>query len=186
MQKLKKRQLGITLLEMMITLAIAAILVTIVAPGAQSILQKNQIAAEINDVSAALQFARFQAIEQQRTTIVCPSSDYSQCDNDDWRLAKIVFTDANGNGRRDANEALLFSTQPMSSTNAMTGPDQSIRFDDFGGITAATSILLCPNNNNDELARQLDINLQGKVRLSRDTNNDGVHEDDAGNSLDCA
>lgn len=180
----KERQHGVTLLEMMVTLAIAAILLMAVAPNVQSILTKNKVSAEINEVSGILQFARYTAIDEQTTAVVCPSSDFTNCSND-WNAAKMVFIDANANGARDSAEMLLLTSQPISSTNTMSASENSIRFLDSGGVQAAINITLCPKSKDATFSRALFVSLQGRTRISVDNNNDGIHEDSAGVNLSC-
>jgi len=43
----------------------------------------------------------------------------------------------------------------------------------------------CPASRNARFARQLVVNATGRVRLSQDTDGDGIHEDSAGNPLHC-
>ncbi len=181
----KKRQAGVTLLEMLITLAIAAILLTLVAPNVQSILTRNKIAAEINEMSGLLQFARYTAIDEQITTVVCPSNDFSGCVND-WNAPKMVFIDEDGNNARDVNEPLLLSSQAISSSNEMTSTINVVQFLDSGAAAAGTMIRICPNSKDVEFARALFVTLQGRTRISADNvNNDGIHEDLANANLTC-
>ncbi|WP_395340946.1 GspH/FimT family pseudopilin [Ningiella sp. W23] len=180
-----KRQAGVTLLEMMITLAVAAILLTVVAPNIQSILTSNRITAEINETSALLQFARYTAIDEQSQVVVCPSSNFATCNND-WNNPKIVFLDLNGNGSRDGAEELLQSSQAISGGNKMTSSQNLVEFNESGGTTAAADIVLCPKNNDAKFARGLIVSLQGRTRLSRDESDDGFHEDSSGTSLACS
>ncbi|MGQ8365089.1 GspH/FimT family pseudopilin [Glaciecola sp. 1036] len=182
----EKRQLGVTLLEMLITLAIAAILLTVVAPNAQLIVKKNRIAATINQTSGAFQFARFSAIDQQAVSVICPSSDFATCDNTNWDLPKIVFIDSNLNGNRDSTEALLFTTDAVDTSNNLTGPNITIAFDASGSASLATNLLLCTEDNDATLARELRISFQGRIKLSEDSDNDDVHEDSSGDPLSCS
>jgi type IV fimbrial biogenesis protein FimT len=180
----KNRQQGVTLLEMMIALAVSAIVLTLVAPNVQSILVKNKITAEINEMSGVLQFARFTAIDQRSITIVCPSSDFSSCGNN-WDDPKIVFIDANANDARDADEPLLLSSQTIANTNSMDSSANLIRFLDIGGTDTPSVITLCPNSNDAKYARALFVTLQGRTRISIDADRDGTHEDNNGDNISC-
>lgn len=181
----KKRQHGVTLLEMLITLAIAAILLTMVAPNVQSILTKNKITAEINEMSGLLQFARFTAIDEQATAVVCPSADFAACGTD-WNAPKIVFVDLNGNDARDTAEPLLLTSQSISSTNDMVSSTDVIRFLDSGAANTAATVKLCPNSKDAKFARALFVSLQGRTRISVDSaDSDEIHEDASNNNLTC-
>ena len=72
---------GLSLIELMITVAIMALLITVGAPAMQSVLQQNRVIAAVNDISGAVRMARFTAIDQEQTTLLCPTSDYKNCSN---------------------------------------------------------------------------------------------------------
>lgn len=182
--KLASFQRGVTLLEMMIVLAIIAIVMTVVAPNVQSILIKNRIAGDLNELSAIIQYARNTAIDEQATTTICPSSDFSTCSNT-WAQAKIVFIDANGNNQRDNEETLLVSTTKSAGVLNVSGPSSPIRFQDTGVTSTPASILFCHQSNAAKYARAITVSLQGRVKTSKDTNNDGVHEKNSGVNLVC-
>lgn len=177
-------QKGLTLIEMLISLAIVAIIATAVSPSIQSILIKNRIVSEINELSAVIQFARNNAIEQQITTVVCPSADYLACSTN-WNDPKIVFIDEDNNGNRAANEELLASTGLISDNNVLTGPANSVFFTPTGETLANTTLLLCHKSKKAEYARSLTIALQGRVKVSGDSDRNGTHEDTAGVPLTC-
>lgn len=180
-----RSQKGVTLLEMMITVAIVAIVLTSVAPSIQGILVQNRIIGEINELSGIIQFARHSAIDEQTDTVVCPTEDFTNCSNN-WDNAKMVFMDLDANGVRGVNEDILVATSVISDVNDMTGPAGGLTFLPSGAANANATILLCHQNNNSEYARALTISLQGRVKMSADNNNDGIHEDANGTALDCS
>lgn len=178
------RYRGVTLLEMLIVIAIVSIVLTVVAPNVQHILIANRLAAQTNEISAVLQFARHRAIDEQVRTTLCPTEDYAACSNN-WGQAKMVFVDANDNGARDNNEVLLSSTGRSHQTLQLSGPSSPIHFQESGISASPASILICHQSREDEYARALIISLQGRVKASRDSNQDGIYEDNLGNPLDC-
>lgn len=173
-----------TLLEMLIVLAIAAIVLTVVAPSVQTIIAKSKTTSEINELSGVIQFARFTAIDQTSTTLVCPAGNFATCSTN-WNEPKIVFIDSNSNGSRDTAEPLLMSSTGISSSNTMTGPEDPISFSDSGATNASASIKICPNDNNVKLARSININAQGRVRISVDSDKNDIYEDTNGDELSC-
>jgi type IV fimbrial biogenesis protein FimT len=175
---------GMTLLEMLVALAVVGIVLTVVAPNVQKILSKNRTTAEINELSAVIQFARYTAIDQSGTAIVCPSTNFAGCGTD-WNQPKIVFIDNNGNNTRDTTEPLLMTTTKIAGNNTMTGPNGVIAFYDSGAANGSASVKICPNSNDDKLARAININAQGRVRISIDSNDNDIFEDTDGNELSC-
>jgi type IV fimbrial biogenesis protein FimT len=180
-----KRQQGVTLLEMLIALAVSAIVLTVVAPNIQSIIAKNRVTGEINELSSVIQYARFSAIDENATALVCPSNDFANCSTN-WNQAKIVFIDTNNNGDRDTSEPLLMSKPASSSGTSLRGPAAPISFSDTGASNTLTTLVLCPNSNDIKMARGVNINMQGRVRITRDTNGDGIHEDSSDTNLTCS
>lgn len=178
------KQAGVTLLEMMIAIAIVAIVSTIVVPSAQNILIQNRIVAEINELSGIIQFARNNAIDEQADTVLCPSVDFNICTNN-WDDAKMVFADLDGNGERGADEELLVGTSKISDANNVKGPANPITFRASGAVTTPATLLLCYKNDDPHFARALTVSLQGRVRMSRDSNKDGVYESNDNTPLSC-
>ena len=178
-------QKGVTLLEMMITLAILAIVLTVVAPSMQDFLIKNRITGEINEISGVVQYARHLAIDEQINVVICPSADFEACGTD-WNNPKIVFIDTNADGNRSSGEDLLVTTSKASDSTKITGPNANIHFKDSGAASQAFTIQICPNNNVVTFARALSVSLQGRVKVSADSDDDGTHEDMDGNALSCS
>lgn len=185
------RQQGVTLLEMLVALAVAAIVLTVVAPSMQTIVAKNRITADINHTSAVMQYARFNAIDQKSATLVCPTLNYSACSTN-WNQAKMVFVDTNSNGQRDSSEPLLMTTDAIEGGNTMKGPSASIEFTESGASNVSNSmsdtvgLVICDKSKDAKLARALLINQQGRVRVSFDSDDDEIHEDASGDALTCS
>lgn len=179
-----KQQKGVTLVELMVTVSIVAIILAFVGPSVQSILIKNRIVAEINETSSLIQYARHHAIDEQAQVVLCPSTDYAICSTD-WNSPKIVFIDENDNAIRDGAEELLVTIGATSETSIMTNTTDIIKFSETGEANLATEILLCHKDKKAEYARSLSITLQGRVKMSTDSDRNGVNENAAGTELSC-
>jgi len=176
---------GFTLIEMMIALAIVALLLTVVAPNVTTILQQNRVAADINSISAAAQFARFTAVDEQVDVTLCPTANYSTCSGN-WSDAKMVFIDNDGNGSRNGTETLLTTADAVSSTNTLAGISGVLTFAANGSVSQAATITICPNGGEASQASALIVNLYGRVATASDNDDDGVKEDRQGNALTCS
>lgn len=175
---------GFTLLEMLIVIAISFIVLGIIAPSAKRILDVNRIAADINHTSALVRYARTLAISQIETIKLCPANDHSVCSKS-WQLPLIVFADRNHNNIRDDDEPLLASGLTIAKHHKMSGPKSPITFRENGTNASPASITLCPTSNDNTLARAIYISLQGRMRLSKDYNDDGTHERIKNTNLNC-
>ncbi|GGD66335.1 GspH/FimT family pseudopilin [Lacimicrobium alkaliphilum] len=181
----RNRQRGVTLMELMITLAIISILITVVAPNVGELLTRNRITAQVNEISGVIQLGRNTAIDEQSITIVCPTTDFSSCSNN-WELAKMVFIDLDQSGTRSDDEEILAGTSISPSGLNISGPAVPIQFNGNGTASAAATVLICDEDNTDKFARALMVSLQGRVKLSQDSDNNDIHEDNEGTPLSCS
>ena len=92
-----KKYSGFTLVELLITLFIVGILVSVGVPSLKSFMQSNQLVAATNELISAMHVARSEAIKANSRVTICSSDDGATCSGDsDWTDGWIVFIDANG------------------------------------------------------------------------------------------
>lgn len=86
---------GFTLIEVMVTLAIAAILATMAAPMLSGFLARSQMNAVANDLTGALQMARMEAVSRNTCVSICrrATSGAAQCAGDEgaWSSGWLVY-----------------------------------------------------------------------------------------------
>ena len=92
---------GFTLIELMVTLAVLAILAALAAPSFNNLIHSNRLTGAANDLVAAFQVARMEAIRRGESVVICTSTDGAVCDGTEWSRF-IVFTDGNGNQQVNA------------------------------------------------------------------------------------
>jgi type IV fimbrial biogenesis protein FimT len=92
-----KKHTGFTLIELMITLAIIGILLTVGVPSLKTFMQSNQLIASTNELISAFHVARSEAIKLNTRVSICESSDGATCaETGSWKNGWIVFVDGNG------------------------------------------------------------------------------------------
>jgi type IV fimbrial biogenesis protein FimT len=92
---------GFTLIELMVTLAIMAVLMKVAAPGMQTLYKSSRVQTEVSQFIGDIQFAKAEAIKRGQPVTMCPSSDGNTClalGTTTWGSGWIVFNDVNGNG----------------------------------------------------------------------------------------
>lgn len=106
-------QSGVTLVELMVALAVAAILLALAVPSMQSLINSNRLRTATNETLATLQAARIEAIRANRRMVACltvdPNADAPVCDGN-GASGWIVFQDADRNGKYAATERLVRRT----------------------------------------------------------------------------
>lgn len=100
---------GITLVELIATLAVVSIALAVVAPGWQALSERSRVTTVANSLLTDLRFARATAVTRNRRVGLCPSDDGDRCNGDprSWHRGYLVFVDDDGNRDRDPGETLL-------------------------------------------------------------------------------
>ncbi|BCX81034.1 type IV fimbrial biogenesis protein FimT [Methylomarinovum caldicuralii] len=93
------RATGFTLIELMVTVAMAAIVLTVGVPGFQALVKNNRLTAAANELVGTLSLARSEAVKRGIRVTVCKSADGESCATSGyWEQGWIVFTDLNSDG----------------------------------------------------------------------------------------
>lgn len=171
------RSWGFSLIELMVTVAVLAILVAIGLPSFQSSLRSNSVATGTNTLIASLSLARSEAIRSPGGAGLCASADGASCNGEDWNDGWIVWNDADGNGEPgDSDDRVLRHVEGMSSIaiSAFSAPPaatppKKIVFDRRGLPEASGGFKLqpttCPSGH--ELIRTLVLTPTGQVRTEK-------------------
>lgn len=121
---------GFTLIELMVTLAVAAILVATAIPAYRSFIETNRLATRTNEFLAALDYARNEAITRGNIVRICKSDDGRGCsDSGDWQQGWLIFVDQDDDGTRDngTGEPVLQVRGAFHGGTQVTGASQTTR-----------------------------------------------------------
>jgi type IV fimbrial biogenesis protein FimT len=116
-------QSGFSLLEMLIVIAIVAILLAVGVPSFKYVTQSNRATSEINGMLGALQLARAEAIKEGQTVSVCPSTDGSTCAGvgvTDWETGWIIFSDSKPYGTFNGPDFTVRAQKAFTGTDTLT------------------------------------------------------------------
>jgi len=88
------RQAGFTLIELMVTLAVLAIVLAIAMPNFSSLQAGTRLTAQVNDLVSMLSYARLEALKRGSRVTVCKSADGASCTTGgNWEQGWVVFND---------------------------------------------------------------------------------------------
>jgi len=173
----------------MITVAVFAILAAIAIPNFRDMIVRNQLSTLSNELMAALQYARSEAINRRGTVTVCRSGDGVDCSVGGWEQGWIVFQDRNNNDRVNPPADAVLRVWPSVAAGNYTirasAPIAArLRYNALGQALETGFFILC-HNAQLENARALDVTRIG-LRLATDSDGDRIPErDDTTNHTTC-
>lgn len=164
---------GTTLIQLLTTLAIVAVLATLAAPGMSTLQLDGRRTAAVNGVLLAVFLARSESIKRGEVVSVCPSSDGRSCDNRaaDWSVGWIVFvnSDRDDPPTRDPKEELIFSSG-ASPGGSITSNRRGYSFRPATQAVVNGTLVFCDVRGSAH-ARAIIISHTGRPRVAqRDTN----------------
>jgi type IV fimbrial biogenesis protein FimT len=183
------RQSGLTLVELMTTLLVLAIVLGLGVPAFRNVVDTNRMAAAVNEFVASVHFARSEAVKRQSNTTLCASRDGSGCDDtaglrDGW----VVFVDgvppALPNGVVDDADVVLQSRGPLPETidTVAVDPDVGLQYLSFApsgfrqqiaGLAPVINVLLCDGRGDKDTGggvaagRRLFVSPTGRPQVYR-------------------
>jgi type IV fimbrial biogenesis protein FimT/type IV fimbrial biogenesis protein FimU len=178
---------GFTLIELMVSIAVVAILSTVALPSMSNFLVKMRVDNEISEIQRLLLTARNMAINTGKNTTICPLTSGSCTSN--WHNEISVFT--NDNNTLTTNNTFLSPDELIKIKGEIESGDKlqytqtSIIYSPDGRLlTTPANFRYCPKGKA-ELSRGISISTSGRSYKSSDTDNDGKDEDRSGNEISC-
>lgn len=189
---------GFTLIELIVTVAIAGIVIAMAVPAYTTMTQNNRQTAYINDLARALYLARSEAISNNQNVVVCESDDTASTPScsasNTWQTGWLMFIDADGDNAYDeADEILLKVGRNITDTNHTLvrsvfggGSVNFIRYSPTGitNANAGSTFVLC-DNRGAELAKAINISRLGRSNQAVDTDDNNIVEGEDGSDVEC-
>jgi type IV fimbrial biogenesis protein FimT len=166
--------LGFTLIELMVTVSIAAIVLTLGVPGYTQMIQNNRMSAQANEFVAFLNLARSEAVKRGVRVTLCKSADRATCSNSGaWDQGWIVIVDGNNNATAD--EGAPLAVHASLETSSLSGNSLVSSYVSFigagvtqltGGAFQAGTFTLCAGVSGIE-GRSIAVSRTGRITVSR-------------------
>ena len=160
---------GFTIIELMLTIAVAAVILSIGVPSFQALIERNQLTSGINQFISSMSLARSEAIRRNQRVAICPSSNGETCSGEQYENGWIIYVDRNSNDSRETGtEELIWVGNSLANKLTLRGKgccDDNIPYLASGQISGiAGSMHLCKENDISK-SRKISINSFGRARL---------------------
>ena len=175
MQKSNQAARGFTTVELLVTLAIAAIVLGLGIPSLRDFMTANRLTSNVNSMVALINYARSEAIARNQVVVICPKTNGADtCVNSQyWAEYEILaFVDTNANNQRNSGEPILKTIPAMDSTSSIfrmnkSGSHQYMTFETLGYSRETATISIY--NEGDaayqfKYGRTLCVSKPGRVR----------------------
>jgi type IV fimbrial biogenesis protein FimT len=167
---------GFTLPELIITMGVVAILLSVAVPSISNMVRDNRLAAQLNTVMANIHLARSEAVKRDVPVILCRSADPNlpvpTCSGtvSNWSTGYLVFTGEDGNNTyqagtdtlirlgQPAQEGVQLRTSSTWNNNLEINPDGTLH---EGG----TATMAMCDDRGEANGRQITIPLTGLPRM---------------------
>lgn len=160
-------QRGYTLLDLLVTLTLLALLATFAIPNLTQFVDSNRQQALLEELQRSLQAARARAILEGRTIEICAYSDEEPCGND-WNKGWILRVS------RTKEVLTVKQSAPTEGTLRWNGYTPTVRFRPNGtSPTGNGRFTFCSSQ---AMAWQLVINRQGRIRSASSRENQDRHQ----------
>lgn len=192
---------GFSLLELMTTVSVAAIVLAVGVPSFTNIIRNNRLTAAANDLQRSTQLARGEAVKRQLPVVVCATDDATverpTCNDGSFRQW-IVFVDTDGDWAVDDPEPIVEKHQePERTVTVKNNGDGIISYAATGfatppvaaGKVPTSRVVLCDARGNQQVgnstastARAMIIEATGRTRITKDVTEvgDALAEADVG------
>jgi type IV fimbrial biogenesis protein FimT len=163
---MNRSQRGFTLIELMVTILLLAILLGFAVPSFRSLIQNNRLTTHANDFITSMNYARSEAVKRgvQVSVTATDTSDNA----DEWGSGWTVWIDQDADGVLDAGEEIgtvqgFGDDTTLDSTNDI-GVYQYIADGTQTGV-GGDVLNLCDSSRTGETGRQIRVAVNGRVSV---------------------
>ncbi|MCI0667419.1 MAG: GspH/FimT family pseudopilin [Methylococcaceae bacterium] len=165
---------GFTLVELMVTLLLAAIVLGYGVPAFRNLILNNRQAAHMNNILTSVMLARSEALKRHHSVTVCKSANNSSCATaGGWEQGWIVFDDPNKSAIVDIGETVIRAFQGFANDATLRGNANirnNLTYELTGFVTQAGQFVYCDsrvqNPANDAAdVRVLVVSMTGQAKI---------------------
>jgi type IV fimbrial biogenesis protein FimT len=154
----------------MTALAVLAVLLGLGVPAFTNMMRANQIAAESNNLIAAMTLARSEAVKRGTRVSVCPADGNDCSDAADWNGGWLVFADDFGNpGELDPSDEILQMWSPPSNGVEVDSTATAVTFNRTARAELPEAFTISKDGCTGDQRRAVEVDWSGRVSLTRES-----------------
>ena len=176
---------GFTLIELMVTISLMAIILAIAAPNFVGYRRNAELSSISNSFLAALNAARTEAMKRNMFALVTP-----QTSDNDWSKGRVVFVDTDDDMVFDGSKDILVMQQEapppfitLSGNNSTAASPSYVRYDGSGFSRPAnsdppnTTLTIARNDARTDYRqiRRVKIGATGRAKICTPTASDDAN-----------
>ncbi len=178
---------GFTLIEVLITLSLIALLFGIAISDIKGFVSNSEITRARDEISYAIQRTRNEAISRNENVILCKSENFAKCaNNGDYEQGWIIFVDNDKDKKVDSGEEILHTYNTDYNQVSIVGNSNfknRMTFLPTGDSTSFGRLVIC-NKKRLKTSEVIFINATGKPRIAPDNNKNTIPEDNNNKDID--
>lgn len=159
---MQRKEQGFTLIELIVTIAVLAIVASIAAPSFINTLASQNLNGASNEIASALGEGRSRAMVISNTVVVCPDKDSVGAEVTETICVNKLLSSANPSQFINQNRVILVSIPKkveIKSTN------YGVVFNANGTTPSVTSIEICSGN----ISKIISVALIGSLSQTKGT-----------------
>ena len=160
-----RTQHAFTLIELLLALAVGAILMMVATPSLEHALDRNRVIQADNQMVSALNLSRIEAINHGTYTILCPSSDGLQCDpGQNWEGGWLMGIDQNHDFQPDGAPEHVFRPLADGIRVHSSRGRLRVRYQPDGSAPGSNISLILCHAGQPQSARSVVVSNSGRPR----------------------
>ena len=167
---------GFSLVEMLVTLLVVAVLLGAAVPGLFNLVEQNRLQTTATRFMNTLMSARSEALKRNQQVVICRSIDGTGCaGTGNWEDGWMTFADLDADGSKDAAEPIITVHERLAKADtlrvAAPALQDQIAYSADGTTSAPGVFVVCNREQDTSLAREIELSVTGRPYIRRTTSN---------------